>query len=449
MAIPDKCKGRYFYHFTHVENLESIIQNGFLCTNEKTAKAISHKNVALEDIQHRRSEMDVTCSPKGKVHDYVPFYFATTNPMLLSVTLRKNIDQPFMIFFAISIDKTLEDNVIFTDSSANTNDAPNFFNDPKNLEKLDWVSIDSRKWSSTNSDEKHKRMAEALVHKDVPLEWINSIIVWNESVRDYVLKVFKEHDVIAPNVTYQPFNGRYLYCTKFQIGRDGETLITGPCFLRNKFENLLKDIKTERQEQERTDFLFEDIKDALVKIEGNFCILQELEDIFELQTDNSTHKENVSDHTKLVVENLIELDEYENFDENDQNLLQISAYFHDIGKGPKNKWDWNKGVQKNYPDHPADAIPMLKRVLVEEFENLTEEEIRKICLLVVYHDLVGEILEKGRDVQQIIDIIKDENELDLLIAISLADVSSISEIWAGNIRDKLSDFKEKVLAKLK
>ena len=448
MAIPDKHKERYFYHFTHVENLESIIQNGFLCTNEKATKAISHKNVALEDIQHRRSEMNVTCSPNGKVHDYVPFYFATTNPMLLSVTLRKNIDQPFMIFFAISIDKLLEENVVFTDSSANTNDAPNFFNDPKDLEKLDWESIDSRKWGSKSSDEKHKRMAEVLVHKNVPLEWINSIIVWNSSFRDYVLKVFKDNNIKAPDVTYQPFNGRYLYYTKFQLGRSDETLVTGPYFLKDKFDRLLKEVKTKRQGQNRTDFLFEDIKDALEKIEDNFCVLQELEDIFELETDNSINKENVSDHTKLVVEKLIELEQYKCFEENDQYILQLSAYLHDIGKGPKSKWAWNEGIQKDYPDHPVDAIPMLKRILVKEFKNLSEEEIRKVCLLVVYHDIVGEVLEKGRDIQQVIDIIEDENELDLLIALSLADISSINKTWADNVIKKIGNFKKSILAEL-
>ena len=128
--------------------------------------------------------------------------------------------------------------------------------------------------------------------------------------------------------------------------------------------------------------------------------------------------------------------------------MKISAYLHDIGKGPKSKWTWNKGVQKAYPDHPVDAIPMLERILTEDFENITEEEIRKICLLVVYHDLVGDIICRGRDIQQIIDIVKDENELNLLIALSLADVSSINETWADSIRNEINDFKKKVLAEL-
>lgn len=87
-----------FFHFTHIKNLDSIIKNGILCTNIKNARGIQHENVASKGIQARRNDMDVTCGPKGKVHDYVPFYFTSMNPMFLSVINRKNQDQPFMIF---------------------------------------------------------------------------------------------------------------------------------------------------------------------------------------------------------------------------------------------------------------------------------------------------------------------------------------------------------------
>lgn len=35
MAIPEKFKDKYFYHFTHIENLDSILSNGFFSTSEK------------------------------------------------------------------------------------------------------------------------------------------------------------------------------------------------------------------------------------------------------------------------------------------------------------------------------------------------------------------------------------------------------------------------------
>ena len=40
MAISEKYKGRYIFHFTDMENLDSIIKNGLLCTNVKNERGI-------------------------------------------------------------------------------------------------------------------------------------------------------------------------------------------------------------------------------------------------------------------------------------------------------------------------------------------------------------------------------------------------------------------------
>jgi hypothetical protein len=67
-----------------------------------------------------------------------------------------------------------------------------------------------------------------------------------------------------------------------------------------------------------------------------------------------------------------------------------------------------------YPDHPADAVPMLLRILTEEIESISDEEIRQVCMLVVYHDIIGDCMEKGREKQQVADVIESEDDLDML-----------------------------------
>ncbi len=47
--------------------------------------------------------MSVPCSDGKFVHDYVPFYFSKRNSMQLGVINKKNIDQMFLIYFAIPI----------------------------------------------------------------------------------------------------------------------------------------------------------------------------------------------------------------------------------------------------------------------------------------------------------------------------------------------------------
>lgn len=439
MTIPANYKGKYFFHFTHIENLESILKNGLLSMNKKDQLGITHTDISSETIQHRRSIMNVTCPPNGKVHDYVPFYFTSTNPMLLGILNRKNIDQPLVIYFAVSIEKLTESNVIFTDASANTNERPNFYYNPKDLDKLDWDAIDSRKWGSSDDNERHRRMSEVLIYDVVPFDWIEAIIVYNKFAKKEVKKIFKKSQITPPNISYQPFNWKYFYFTKFYMkGRENETLVKGPYLLKHRFTEAVKTIIEERLEKDANDYLFANIKDALNMIGSDFCVIKEMADIYDLETENEVHNENVSDHTKKVVENLKKNAYYKNLSEANKNIAELSAYLHDIGKGPKSKW--KNGKQQAYPDHPADAIPMLERILIEDFEELSEDEIRKICLLVAYHDLIGDILERGRSKKELIDLDTDEQEFNMLIAISLADISAINTLWKLTIGSKLTAF---------
>lgn len=92
MSIPSEHRSRYVYHMTHLENLESILQNGLLSTNEKTRLGIKHRNIANQSIQNRRTAMSVPCGPQGTIHDYIPFYFSPREPMLLRLLNSKNVD---------------------------------------------------------------------------------------------------------------------------------------------------------------------------------------------------------------------------------------------------------------------------------------------------------------------------------------------------------------------
>ena len=114
--------------------------------------------------------------PGGVVHDYAPFYFTSKSPMLLSLLYRKNIDQQFIVFMAISIDKIKNSNVVFTDASANTAIPPHFYDDPNDLDKLHWNLIDSNRVAHLQDDDRHFKMAEVLIYERVPIEWLIVIL---------------------------------------------------------------------------------------------------------------------------------------------------------------------------------------------------------------------------------------------------------------------------------
>jgi hypothetical protein len=434
MSIPQEHAGRFFYHFTHIENLDSILKNGLICTNKKNAKNILHKNVASEGIQNRRSTMTVTCGPGGNVHDYVPFYFTTTNPMLLGLTNSKNIDQPFLIFFAIPIEKLMEDNVIFTDASANTLETPNFYSEADDLSKLNWTAIDYKKWSSPTDEHRHQRMAEVLIYDSLPIDWVSNIIVWNQAFMDETKKIFELNNIVPPVIQFQPHNRKFFYFLKFGIiGRERETLVTGPIYLENLFKTVQKNIIEKRENQDS--FRNENIKEMLTDITKNFTAISELQGIYNLETLNDVHSGNVDSHTLEVVNNLENVQFFTELTESDQNIVVLCAYLHDIGKGPKSKWP--SGKQPAYPDHPADSLKMLERILSEDIKDLTLEQIRTICLLVGYHDLLGDIVGRGRSITELLKMVKTENELNMLIALSLADIKAIRRDWYYNLSKEI------------
>jgi ssDNA thymidine ADP-ribosyltransferase, DarT len=93
VPISPSHKRRCAYHFTHIDNLSSLLQAGFLANNHPKFPKDGHRSVAARGIQERRSSMVVSCGPGGCVHDYVPLYFGAISPMLLGVINTKNVEQ--------------------------------------------------------------------------------------------------------------------------------------------------------------------------------------------------------------------------------------------------------------------------------------------------------------------------------------------------------------------
>jgi hypothetical protein len=141
------------------------------------------------------------------------------------------------------------------------------------------------------------------------------------------------------------------------------------------------------------------------------------------------HKRTVDVHTKEVVEKLLSLDEFGKLPEAARDLVELAAYLHDIGKGPKSRWAWNGGLQNVDADHPVRAMPMMVDVILENVNRTRPETVDVLLKMICYHDLVGEVLGKERDEKQLMDVPVNIVELDMLFVIGKADATSLSESW--------------------
>ena len=76
------------YHMTHIDNLQSIFQNGLLSHTNARNNNFMKGDIANNDVNNRRSGLEPIYN--RPIHDYTPLYFNPRNPMLY---VRKNIQK--------------------------------------------------------------------------------------------------------------------------------------------------------------------------------------------------------------------------------------------------------------------------------------------------------------------------------------------------------------------
>lgn len=435
--MESKYSGRFVYHFTHIDNLEEIIKNGLLSTNLKAKKGIKHKDIANNEIQHRRSEMKVTCGPGGVIHDYVPFYFTKRSPMLLNVIKGKNVDQEGIIYLAIPIEAVEDKSVVFSTSSANTLSPPAFYSDSSDLDKLNWNIIDSRVWVPSPETLKQQKMAELLIHDKITFSDISFIVVWDSSIGDHVKKLLKKNGINEFDVRFDFTSFDYHYF--HDLNADGRVnIVSGPRILLAETKECINHIIQNKPSNP----VFENISDALETISFNFGCIKELSDIDGLRTDNPIHKEDVGAHSRRVATLLNTEPVFHELSKKEQLVVTLAAYLHDVGKGPKSRW--KDGIQKVDDTHPIKSLPMLKRILTKDIGGLSNREIRQIVMLVVYDDLVGDVIGNKRSEDQIKNIIKIKSDVDMLILIAKCDMNSINTSWVTNGIDEIEELRERM-----
>jgi hypothetical protein len=441
MPIPDRYNGRYAYHFSSIENLDSIIELGLLSTNQKLQRGVTHVDVAAAGIQCRRGAMEVPGSEGRHVHDYVPFYFAQKTPMQLSVILKKNVDQQFLIYFAVPL-RIIDSRqgVFFTSASANTDIPPPFFCSAESdrLGDLNWGIIDHNKWKYPDDNERHQKMAELLVPDLVSMADVAYIVAWNDGFAQIIRDRFAEKGVPCPKVVCNSWH----YYPDMQDKRF--SFIAGPYFLKKGFLDTVSSIENGRLPNPK----FLDLEQALNAVRADFCSILELANIDGLAADYGPHKDDVGTHSRRVAQLVVESAEYNALDLRGKQILEFAAFLHDIGKGPKTRWA-NSFMDKADSNHACKSLPMLQRILTEDVGGLSNNDIRQLVLLVTYDDLLGEIAAKGRDKKQFLDVISCEEDVNMLVALSRADIGALDQGWLMGTYQRIEQLRDEAFRLLR
>jgi ssDNA thymidine ADP-ribosyltransferase, DarT len=201
------------YHITHIDNLTSLADDVLWSDAERIRRKLKCTVVGMSEIKRRRlEELEVDCHAGTKVGNYVPFYFCPRSIMLYllhmgnapGVTYQGG-QQP-IIHLQADLSRVLkwaEDEGrrwAFTNINAGAYYA-RFFDDPAQLDRLDWKAIAATDWR--DPDAKEGKQAEFLLEEYFPWELVELIGVINAAVAKQVEDLIEQADH-QPTVVVRP-----------------------------------------------------------------------------------------------------------------------------------------------------------------------------------------------------------------------------------------------------
>ena len=185
--IPNPIK---IYHIVHIENLPSIISDGYLFSDAEMRKRLKDGVViGMDKIKDRRLTLPIISHKRLCVGDCVPFYFCPRSPMLYmfhrgnSPDIKYRGGQEAIVHLVVDLRKTVEwankNNLrwAFTTSNAGSYYFEDFA-DLNDLDKIDWQSVRTTQWY--DRDIKEKKQAEFLVEQCFPWELVEGIGVFSQ-----------------------------------------------------------------------------------------------------------------------------------------------------------------------------------------------------------------------------------------------------------------------------
>ena len=175
-----------------MDNLSSIVDQGGIACDFAARKGLMRTEVGDPAIKDARRRKPVPVGHGGQVGDYVPFYFAPRSPMMFRIACdhRDSVpgrysggDRP-LVYLVTTIGAIIDAGLAWVATDGNAATATTEFTpDLSHLDAMiDWPLMRAPQWNNTVSDpdRQRRRMAEFLVHGQVPLSVVQQIGIYSE-----------------------------------------------------------------------------------------------------------------------------------------------------------------------------------------------------------------------------------------------------------------------------
>jgi ssDNA thymidine ADP-ribosyltransferase, DarT len=216
MTTPEAPPRTLIYHFTHLDNMESILAAGHVACDILVRQQATFTEVGDAAIKDRRRQRVIPVDPGGTVADYVPFYFAPRSPMMFRIFYDHRDATPDrypagvdpLVYLVSSVETIVSAGLTWVGSDGNsTMDPTRFTTDlPELVSLVDWPLMTEKYWKNTpeDGDRVRRRAAEFLVHQRVPLSAILGYAVRTGQRAEELAEVLARHGQQDSYVAVRP-----------------------------------------------------------------------------------------------------------------------------------------------------------------------------------------------------------------------------------------------------
>lgn len=194
--VPEKA---FIFRIVHVDCVTWILEHGLHCRTSPRQDP-HYVNIGNRELIDKRAHFPVPVPPDGVLSDYVPFYFTPYSIMMYNIhtgyggiTRRENSE---IVIFVSSLHRVHELGLpfVFTNQHACAV-GTEFFTDLADLQRVDWTTLQNRNFRKDDSDPGRplRYQAEALIHRQLPLNALKGIGCHNPAVREKVQSLVDAH----------------------------------------------------------------------------------------------------------------------------------------------------------------------------------------------------------------------------------------------------------------